>query len=347
MNQERDIAFELPRKLELVLATLAAYYGQHGKPALQQLVVNSRYRVQEEWTYDNCNGGIYGHAVYFQVPRPIFSELLDDLGAVAKELEEGINRVSDVENEYIHQVFVELAADDPTLVDWRERSGVLLGPSPTVEPTPDLAHLWTPGHVRLFVTHKADYKREASKLKDAFDQWGVTCFVAHEDIEPTKEWQQEIEKALFSMEALVALMTGGFSDSEWTDQEIGVAIGRRVPIIPVKIGTDPYGFIGKYQALSAAGKEASEVAQDIYDLLWGKANLKERLTDSLVTRFEKAGSFAEANDLVGRLERIESASPEIIKRLERAPKRNSQVREAFEVEKTLPQLIARLREAAK
>lgn len=346
MNQERGKTFELPRKLEFVLATLATYYAQHGKLALQRLVVNSRYRVEEEWIHDkNC--GLYGHAVYFQVPQPIFTELFDDLGAVAEELTKGINRLSNVENEYIHEVFVELAEDDPALVDWRERSGVLLGPSPTVEPSPDLAHLWTPGHVRLFVTHKADYKREASKLKDALDQWGVTCFIAHLDIEPTKEWQREIEKALFSMDALVALMTSGFSNSEWTDQEIGVAIGRRVPIIPVKIGTDPYGFIGKYQALSATGKEAAEVAEDIYDLLWGNANLKERLTDSLVTRFERADSYEEANDLVGRLERIESASPEIIKHLERAPKGNSQVREAFEVKKTLPQLIARLREAAK
>ena len=343
MNQECDTAFELPRKLELVLATLATYYGQQGKPALQRLVVNSRYRVQEEWTYDNWDGGTYGHAVYFQVPKAIFFELFDDLGTVAEELTKGINRVSNVKNEYIDEVFVELAEDDPALVDWREKSGVLLGPGPSPDATSDLTHLWTPGHVRLFVTHKADYKREASKLKDALDRWGVTCFVAHEDIKPTKEWQREIEKALFSMDVLAALMTDEFSNSEWTDQEIGVAIGRGVPIIPVKIGIDPYGFIGKYQALSAAGKKTSEVAQEIYDLLWGKASLKERLTDSLITRFERADSYDEANTLVRCLERIESASPEIIKRLENAPKDNSQVSRAFSVKDRLPRLIARLR----
>ena len=80
--------------------------------------------------------------------------------------------------------------------------------------------------------------------------FGISCFVAHSDIEPTRTWQKEIEKALFSMDVLIALMTEDFSDSNWTDQEIGVAIGRNVLILPIRMGADPYGFIGKYQAIS-------------------------------------------------------------------------------------------------
>ena len=57
------------------------------------------------------------------------------------------------------------------------------------------------------------------------------------------------------MDALIAILTPGFNESKWTDQEIGVAIGRKVPIVPIRIGLDPYGFIGKYQALQGAGRE--------------------------------------------------------------------------------------------
>src|SRR3989338_10334905 len=52
------------------------------------------------------------------------------------------------------------------------------------------------------------------------------------------------------MEAFVALMTEDFHESDWTDQEVGCAFGRGVPIIAIKLGRDPYGFIGKFQALS-------------------------------------------------------------------------------------------------
>jgi hypothetical protein len=48
--------------------------------------------------------------------------------------------------------------------------------------------------------------------------FGVSAFVAHENIEPTK-WQDEIEKALLSMNALAAILMPGFHESKWTDQE--------------------------------------------------------------------------------------------------------------------------------
>jgi hypothetical protein len=58
------------------------------------------------------------------------------------------------------------------------------------------------------------------------------------------------------MDGLVALMTDNFHDSQWTDQEIGYAFARQVPIIAVRLGSDPYGFIGKFQALTTSWDEA-------------------------------------------------------------------------------------------
>ena len=54
-----------------------------------------------------------------------------------------------------------------------------------------------------------------------------------------------------AMDAFAALMTEGFHDSDWTDQEVGFALARGVPVIAVKLGRDPYGFLGKFQALRA------------------------------------------------------------------------------------------------
>ena len=45
--------------------------------------------------------------------------------------------------------------------------------------------------------------------------------------------EDEIEAALFSMDALVAVVTPGFVESKWADQEIGVAIGGSLLVIPV------------------------------------------------------------------------------------------------------------------
>ena len=99
--------------------------------------------------------------------------------------------------------------------------------------------LWGPGSVRIFISHIAKHKVMATELKERLTELGVASFVAHEDIEPTAEWQTEIERALFSMDILIALLTEGFNESNWTDQEVGFALGRHVPVICISRGETP------------------------------------------------------------------------------------------------------------
>jgi hypothetical protein len=106
------------------------------------------------------------------------------------------------------------------------------------------------------LSHKTEVKVETAALKAGLKLFGVSCFVAHEDIAATKEWQNEIETALESMDAFVALLTDNFHESKWTDQEVGYAVAKGVPIIAVRLGSDPYGFIGKFQALRCKWTEA-------------------------------------------------------------------------------------------
>lgn len=114
---------------------------------------------------------------------------------------------------------------------------------------------WHVQEPRVFISHVSSFKKEAIVYKAYLNLFGINGFVAHEDIEPTKKWQDEIELALSTMDALLALLTPGSNESKWTDQEVGVAVGRRVPVIPIRIGLDPYGLIGKYQAVREQGKK--------------------------------------------------------------------------------------------
>src|SRR2546425_3622997 len=67
--------------------------------------------------------------------------------------------------------------------------------------------MWEPDHFRLFITHVATRKIEAHELKRHLEPFYVSCFVAHDDIEPTREWEDEIEEALRTMDALAALLS--------------------------------------------------------------------------------------------------------------------------------------------
>ena len=144
------------------------------------------------------------------------------------------------------------------------------------------ANFWKPGHFKLFISHLATFKKTISILKNELENYGISAFVAHEDIEPTKEWQNEIEKGLFSMDALCAILIPGFKESNWTDQEVGVAIGRGVLIIPIRKELDPYGFIGKYQGLQAIGKSIGEVANGIFKIIAINEKTKSKYLNILV-----------------------------------------------------------------
>jgi hypothetical protein len=60
---KKDYKFELARDIERYLAALSKLYGHEGERLLQQIIVNANTRVHETWTYDNWDGGIYGHAL--------------------------------------------------------------------------------------------------------------------------------------------------------------------------------------------------------------------------------------------------------------------------------------------
>lgn len=70
--------------------------------------------------------------------------------------------------------------------------------------------IWGEGGFRVFLSHKKEIKSETADLKKRLEFYGMSCFVAHEDIEPTLEWQDEIENALSSMDVLVAFAYNKF-----------------------------------------------------------------------------------------------------------------------------------------
>lgn len=311
--------FELPKNIERYLAALSKMYGQEGHRQLQEIIVNSQIRIHEEWSYDGWDGGIYGHALYLTIPEELYLSLVNKRDDIQVKIREDINKIHNIQNEFFEQVFLEM--EIPEEHDWRKESGLLLTGERNILPEAQ-DRIWGKKGYRLFVTHKAEVKKETAALKKKLKLFGVSCFVAHEDIHPTKEWQNEIEKALFSMDALVALMTERFHDSDWTDQEVGVAFGRGVPIIAIRLGKDPYGFIGKFQALSCSWDQAP--------LELTKILVKhDRMVNAYIEAVQNCESFDHGNTLAELLPFIDKLSDHQVSRLISAFNGNWEARNSF------------------
>lgn len=115
-------------------------------------------------------------------------------------------------------------------------------------------HFWAAGDPRVFVSHLADIKEITANLGVKLQLLGISTFIAHNDIEPTREWQDEIELALSTMDVMIALLSPGFKESNWCDQEVGVAIGRKVPIIPVRVRQAHMGLLVNIRPYKVTGK---------------------------------------------------------------------------------------------
>ncbi len=247
--------YELPKNVERYLAALSELYGHEGKRQLQELIVNAGIVVHEGWSTDSWNGGTYGHALFLTIPKPLFLSCVKQKDELSALIATDLNKLHSFKNECIAEVFIDLAAGDN--LDWRKESGLqTMGKRIT---SPDaIKRIWDDDCFRLFLSHKTEVKKETAELKAQLRAFGFSCFVAHEDIQPTQAWQDEIENALASMDGFVALLTDNFHESYWTDQEVGYAFARGVPLISVRLGKDPYGFIGKFQALSCSWASAAE-----------------------------------------------------------------------------------------
>ena len=144
--------------------------------------------------------------------------------------------------------------------------------------------------LRAFISHTSKNRTNATQIKASLDYFRISCFVSDEDIESLSKWRAELVKALTSMDVLIALLTADFHESEWTDQEVGAAVGRKVKIVPVKIGKTPYGFMAKTQAIEAKDRKVECVSDDIFAGLMKycrgsiRTNLKDCYIESLGDR---------------------------------------------------------------
>jgi TIR domain len=312
-------SYELPTKLDHYVAALSRLYAQDGNRSLQEILVNAQIRVVEAWTSDNWNGGTYGHALFLTVPESLFLAASRKRDEIQSEIARDLNNINHVQNEHIAEVFLEMHVAEGG--DWRQESGLLITTSRTVAPD-SARRIWGAEGFRLFLSHKSEVKKETAALKERLGLYGVSAFVVHEDIRPTKAWQDEVENGLATMDAFAALLTDDFHDSDWTDQEVGFALARGVPVVAVQMGRLPYGFIGKFQALRADWQTAAE---GIVKLLINH----DRMFSAYVQALRKCSGWDIGNVLARILPGIERASEQQIDELIAANNDNSEVRYSF------------------
>ncbi|MXY88128.1 MAG: toll/interleukin-1 receptor domain-containing protein [Dehalococcoidia bacterium] len=183
--------------------------------------------------------------------------------------------------------------------------------------------MWEENRLRVFLSFTSSEGHYASDVKQALKRLGVHAFLSHMDIAPNTLWQQTIERALNSCDALVALLTPKYHESYWTDQEVGWAYGRNVPVIAVRLGVDPYGFIAEIHGVGGGTPE--EVAVEVLAALKRDERSAKKVDRSFAHALETSPSFTATRAIFPYVSAIEHWDDSMLDAVERALTQNQWV----------------------
>ena len=303
-----------PKVVEDVVATLVDIYRHQGQSEIVEVLesASARFELTDQ---DNWNGGTYTYALMLDIPVPLFASVESKLQGIETGICSKLATICrDLSNDHIGSVTITPLTSKSTSI----------GPRPKPADV-EVKHIWKDGFFRLFLSHVAAHKIAVAKLKSELQVGGISAFVAHEDIAPSLECKNEIELALRSMHALAALLTPDFHPSNWTDQEVGFALGKGVLVVPVRLGSDPYGFVGKVQGLSGSLDQPARIASLLSNTLLSHPSTHRHMRKGVASAFAAAESYISAISLSKVIASMKDFAEDEKALIQRACKENDQV----------------------
>ena len=145
--------------------------------------------------------------------------------------------------------------------------------------------------METFISYASEIKKTAGRIKKYLDQFAFNCFLAHEDIPPQTVWPEEILAALKRCDLFLPLLTSGFIESFFCQQETGFAYCKGIEILPVMISKAPMGMISDIQAVRFTRKDLHSSCWKIVKHVAKRESLSKPVLDALIKWFGESGSY--------------------------------------------------------
>jgi hypothetical protein len=208
--------------------TVAELMRISGLKDAYEILSNSERRI-ELTGHDSWNGGMDTYTVYLQTSIDVFSKNEANLSRIEEAIKVKFNHLlRNYPSDIISNIII-----TPRLLS---AEGLRVDPKVSIEKY-------------AFISYQTKDKSVAGNIKQLLGGVGIKAFLAHEDIEVSLEWREEILKEISSASIFICLLSQNYLLSPWCLQEAGMAILRGITIIPLSIdGTIPMAFMSKYQA---------------------------------------------------------------------------------------------------
>ncbi|HEX3876807.1 MAG TPA: toll/interleukin-1 receptor domain-containing protein [Bryobacteraceae bacterium] len=100
-----------------------------------------------------------------------------------------------------------------------------------------------------FMSYQTEDRAVAAAVAKLLERIGVQAFMAHEHIEVSAQWRDEILRQLAAADIFIPILSQRYYASIWCKQESGIAAFRGITLIPLSIdGSIPQGFMSHIQS---------------------------------------------------------------------------------------------------
>ena len=139
--------------------------------------------------------------------------------------------------------------------------------------------------VRIFFSHSTLDLPTVRSIKDEAASSGVEVYIHEDHLEPGTNLTEKLTQAIARSDAVIVLLTARAVPSPFVNQEIGVALGKQIPVIPLVEAGLPSDRLAMLQGLEYIPFEPDrphEAIAAISDRLHRlqEAKLQDQLSDA-------------------------------------------------------------------
>lgn len=137
--------------------------------------------------------------------------------------------------------------------------------------------------MEIFVCHSSKDEDKAILLRNNLEEYySLKVFCPNRELKAGHAYPEPLIQAIKDCDVFVIILTENFHGAAFTEQEVGIALAQKKPILPLKMDkTDPFGYIHTIQAVTPVGSidripAMVQISTAIYDLLY--PNKEEKRT---------------------------------------------------------------------
>ena len=86
-----------------------------------------------------------------------------------------------------------------------------------------------------FISYATKDQDAARSIKDTLEQCGVSCWIAPDDIAPSKDYAEEIIRGIQTSKVVILLLSEHANNSTFVKKEIERAVSKNKPVFPIRL----------------------------------------------------------------------------------------------------------------